>query len=99
MRAHNKAAARDATGVSIARGGRRFCNFAGRQQLAYGAPVSGMPFWEQPTGCDSYGVQVPCRQLPDFGRLVYPMRGEVTNRVLLGSKRHGCHVPCRDWRQ
>ena len=30
-----------------------------------------------------------CRQLPDFGRLAYPMRGEVTNRVVLGRKRHG----------
>lgn len=29
------------------------------------APLSGIPIWEQPTGCDSYGVQVPCRQLPD----------------------------------
>jgi hypothetical protein len=43
-RAQNKAAARDATGVSTVRGGRRFCNFVGHQQLAYGAPVSGMPF-------------------------------------------------------
>ena len=30
-----------------------------------------------------------CRQLPDFGRLAYPMRGEVTNRAVLGRKRHG----------
>jgi len=81
------------------RGRRRFCNSAGRQQLVEGAPVSRMPIWEQPTGCDSYGVQVPCRQLPDFGRLVYPMRGKVTTHVLLGGKRHGCHVPCRDWSQ
>jgi len=34
-------------------------------------------------------VEDLCRQLPDFGRLAYPMRGEVTNRVLLGCKRHG----------
>jgi len=40
----NKAAARDATIVSIVRSGRTFCNFAGRQQLAQGAPVSRMPF-------------------------------------------------------
>jgi hypothetical protein len=40
---HIKAAARDATGVSTVHGGRRFCNFAGRQQLFEGAPVSGMP--------------------------------------------------------
>ena len=30
-----------------------------------------------------------CRQLPEFGRLAYPMRGEVTNRAVLGRKRHG----------
>ena len=30
-----------------------------------------------------------CRQLPDLGRLAYPMRGEVTNRAVLGRKRHG----------
>ena len=29
---------RDATGVSIVRGGRMSCNFAGRQQLATGRP-------------------------------------------------------------
>ncbi len=39
----NKAAARDAIGVSIVRGGRRFCNFAGRKQLVERAPVSRMP--------------------------------------------------------
>jgi hypothetical protein len=27
--------------------------------------------------------------LPEFGRLAYPMRGEVTNRAVLGRKRHG----------
>jgi hypothetical protein len=40
----NKAAARDAIGVSTVRGGRRFGAFAGRQQLAERAPVSSMPF-------------------------------------------------------
>jgi hypothetical protein len=35
-----------------------------------------------------------CRQLPDLGRLAYPMRGEATNRAVLnravlGRKRHG----------
>ena len=30
------------------------------------------------------------RQLPVFGRLAYPMRGEATNRVLLGRKSPGC---------
>ena len=32
----------------------------------------------------------PYRQLPVFGRLAYPMRGEATNRVLLGRKSPGC---------
>ena len=35
-----------------------------------------------------------------FGRLAYPMRGEVTNRVLLGCKRHGrpgIHIGCQRW--
>ncbi len=43
-RPHIKAASRDASVVSIVRGGRMFCNFAGRQQLVEGAPVSRMPF-------------------------------------------------------
>jgi hypothetical protein len=33
--------------------------------VAEGAPLMAKTIWEQPTGCDSYGVQVPCRQLPD----------------------------------
>lgn len=40
---HIKAAARDAIGVSTVRSGRKSCNFVGCQQLAHGAPVSGMP--------------------------------------------------------
>ena len=42
-RPQNKAAARDATAVSIVRSGRKFCNFVGHQQLAEWAPVSRMP--------------------------------------------------------
>jgi hypothetical protein len=42
-RPHIKAAARDATGVSTVRGGRRFCNFVGCQQPVERAPVSRMP--------------------------------------------------------
>jgi hypothetical protein len=34
---------RDATAVSIVRGGRRFVSFFGRQQLAHGAPLMRMP--------------------------------------------------------
>ena len=30
------------------------------------------------------------RQLPDNGRLVYPLLGEVTNQDMRGSKSHGC---------
>src|SRR5215470_11629427 len=43
------------------------------------------------------------RSLPSiarFRRLAYPMRGEVTNRVLLGCKRHGCPgtlIGCQRW--
>src|SRR4029079_18978178 len=36
------------------------------------------------------GWKSPHRQLPVFGRLAYPMRGEATNRVLLGRKSPGC---------
>src|SRR6476646_1068908 len=36
------------------------------------------------------GCKSPHRQLPVFGRLAYPMRGEATNRVLLGRKSPGC---------
>jgi hypothetical protein len=54
--------------------------------------------------CERLGVQFPVaagkaanlvgeRPMPSiarFGRLAYPMRGEVTNRAVLGRKRHGC---------
>src|SRR6516164_4170458 len=36
------------------------------------------------------GCKSPYRQLPVVGRLAYPMRGEATNRVLLGRKSPGC---------
>src|SRR6516162_10397246 len=45
---------------------------------------------EQPTRPQSSGCKSPYRQLPVVGRLAYPMRGEVTNRVLLGRKSPGC---------
>jgi hypothetical protein len=32
----------------------------------------------------------PMPSIARFGRLAYPMRGEVTNRAVLGRKRHGC---------
>jgi hypothetical protein len=34
----------------------------------------------------------PLPSVARFGRLVYPMRGEVTNRDMLGGKRHSCPV-------
>jgi hypothetical protein len=50
---------RDATGVSPVRSRRRFCNFAGRQQLAEGAPVSRMPLCGQrPEGRPGEGCEV-----------------------------------------
>ena len=36
------------------------------------------------------GCKSPYGQLPVVGRLAYPMRGEVTNRALLGRKSPGC---------
>jgi hypothetical protein len=43
-RRRTKRMQRDAAAVSIVRGGRSVSSFAERQQLAEGAPVSGMPF-------------------------------------------------------
>jgi hypothetical protein len=39
-------------------------------------------------GCRSRRWETSAVNCP-FGRLAYPMRGEATNRVLLGRKRHG----------
>jgi len=39
---------------------------------------------------DLAGWKSPCRQLPVFGRLAYPMHAEVTKHVLLGRKSPGC---------
>jgi hypothetical protein len=38
------------------------------------------------------GGESPPPSVARFGRLVYPMRGEVTNRDMLGGKRHSCPV-------
>lgn len=38
---------------------------------------------------ETNGLRVPCRQLPDFRRLAYPVHDEATTRVLLGRKIHG----------
>ena len=64
--------------------------------------------------CERLGVKFPVaagkaanlvgeRPMPSiarFGRLAYPMRGEVTNRAVLGRKRHGCpgiRSGCSGW--
>ena len=44
---------RDGTGVSIVRNGRRYCDFAGCQQLAYGPPVSSMPYAARGLTCET----------------------------------------------
>ena len=43
-------------------------------------------------GRNSSGVEVPTPSITRFGRLAYPMCGEVTNRNMLGRKSHGCPV-------
>jgi len=50
-------------------------------------PVGASPRSSQ-QGCRSRRWETSAVNCP-FGRLAYPMRGEVTNRVLLGRKRHG----------
>jgi hypothetical protein len=44
------------------------------------------------------GCKSPYRQLPVVGRLAYPIRGEVTTRVLLGRKSPGCPAGVRSGR-
>jgi Transposase, Mutator family len=43
-------------------------------------------------GRASRGVEVPTPSIARFGRLAYPMDGEVTNRHRLGRTSHGCPV-------
>jgi hypothetical protein len=75
---HIKTAARAAAGVSTVRGGRRFCNFDGRQQLAEGAPVSGMPILRSKSqGRDS---------------LLHARQGQLRVTRLLDLQRMPCHV-------
>jgi len=40
-------------------------------------------------GRESWRVKVPLPSIARFGRLVYPLLGEVTNRDMRGSKSHG----------
>ena len=52
-------------------------------------------------GRESWRVKVPLPSIARFGRLAYPLLGEVTNRVLRGRKSHGCpgrvERPARRW--
>ena len=79
-RPHIKAAARDATGVSTVRGGRRFCAFAGCQQLAEGAPVSGMPLGSELFLFGLHSVTMPSR---DYKKIVFRRLTEVSPDVVI----------------
>ena len=48
-------------------------------------------------GRESSGVKVPMPSVARFGRLAYPLLGEVTNRDMRGSRSHGCPEGCRDF--
>jgi len=68
-------------------------NGDGKMRFSGASPGSGQQ------GCRSRRWETSAVNCP-FGRLAYPMRGEVTNRVLLGRKRHGCpstQSGCRRW--
>src|ERR1700756_5893629 len=58
-------------------------------KLTYGM-IGGIEERSSRQGRSLAGCKSPHRQLPVFGRLAYPMRGEATNRVLLGRKSPGC---------
>ena len=45
-------------------------------------------------GRNSSGAEVLTPSIARFGRLAYPGHGEVTNREMLGRKRHGCPESC-----
>ena len=51
-----------------------------------------LPGWKLSVAAGKAANLVGERPMPSiarFGRLAYPMRGEVTNRAVLGRKRHG----------
>ena len=65
----------------------------GKSRMHKGArtdPCGGRGVRSSRQGRSLAGCKSPHRQLPVFGRLAYPMRGEATNRVLLGRKSPGC---------
>ena len=61
------------------------------EQLRYCAPANGGSAQQ---GRESSGVKVPMPSVARFGRLAYPLLGEVTNRDMRGRKSHGCPVCC-----
>ncbi len=63
------------------------CN-SGRDEILWHRRGSGQQ------GRESSGVKVPMPSVARFGRLAYPLLGEVTNRDMRGRKSHGCPV-CR----
>ena len=59
---------------------------------AYAATIHKSQGSEYPVAAGKAANLVGERPMPSitrFGRLAYPMRGEVTNRAVLGRKRHG----------
>jgi hypothetical protein len=63
-------------------------------------PTSGLKMTGAASKAADLGGERPLPSIARFGRLAYPMRGEVTNRVLLGCKRHGrpgTHIGGQRW--
>jgi hypothetical protein len=69
----------------------QFCNLSGTtREIWLSGILGGRRERSSRQGRSLAGCKSPHRQLPVFGRLAYPMRGEATNRVLLGRKSPGC---------
>lgn len=49
-------------------------------------------FWGQPTRLQILWGKSPLPSIARFGRLVYPGRGEITNRRMFGGKSHRCRA-------
>ena len=60
-----------------------------RRPLASSDPMS-MTLWGQPTRLQILWDESPLPSIARFGRLVYPGRGEATNRGMFGGKSHRC---------
>ena len=57
--------------------------------LSFGAAISCLDLAGAAGKAADLGGERPLPSIARFGRLAYPMRGEVTNRAVLGRKRHG----------